>query len=96
MLSQETSRVTRPFAGDTTEGLESLRQEREALRHAAEETRQAGEGARAAGEDARHATIAAVAATAEALRSNLVQMQFVEDARNTLRKLTPSKPDDVQ
>jgi chromosome segregation ATPase len=71
------------------EELESIRQEREALRHAAEEARNAAEAAR-------HATIAAVAATADALSANLAQMQFLEDARNTLRQLKPSKPGDVQ
>lgn len=71
------------------EELESVRQERELLRHAAEE-------ARTAAEEARHATIASVAATAEALRTNLAQMQFLEDARNTVRQLTPKKPTDVQ
>ena len=70
------------------EELESVRQEREALRHAAEEARQAAE-------EARHATIAAVAATADALSANLAQMQFLEDARNTLRQLKPTKPGDV-
>jgi len=69
--------------------LEAVRQEREMLRHAAEEARQAAE-------EARHATIAAVAATADALRTNLAQMQFLEDARNTIRRLKPSKPDDAQ
>ena len=63
--------------------------EREALRHAAEEARQAAE-------EARHATIAAVAATADALSANLAQMQFLEDARNTLRQLKLTKPSDVQ
>ena len=71
------------------EELESLRQEREALRRAAEDARQAAEGAR-------HATIAAVAATTDALSANLAQMQFLEDARNTLRQFTPKKPGDVQ
>ena len=60
------------------EEFKSVRQEREALRHAAEEARKAAE-------EARHATIAAVAATAEALSANLAQMQFLEDARNTLQ-----------
>jgi hypothetical protein len=69
--------------------LESVRQEREGLRHAAEEARQAAE-------EARHATIAAVAATADALATNLAQMQFLEDARNTLREFKPTKPGDVQ
>jgi hypothetical protein len=69
--------------------MESVRQEREALRLAAEEARQAAE-------EARHATIAAVAATAEALSTNLAQMQFLEDARNTLRQLKLTKPSDVQ
>ena len=50
------------------------------IRHKAEE-----EGARRAAEDARHATIAAVAATADALSANLVQMQFLADARNASR-----------
>jgi hypothetical protein len=71
------------------EELEAVRQEREALRHAAEEARQAAEGAR-------HAAIAAVSATAEALRTNLAQMQFLEDARNTVRQLKTAKPGDVQ
>ena len=71
------------------EELEALRQEREALRHAAEDARQAAE-------DARHATIASVAATADALRTSLAQMQFLEDARSTLRQLRSMKPDDVQ
>jgi hypothetical protein len=62
------------------EQLESVRQEREALRHAAEEARHAAE-------EAREATMAAVAATADALSANLAQMQFLEDARNTLRQL---------
>jgi hypothetical protein len=43
-----------------------------------------------------HATIAAVAATADALSANLAQMQFLEDARNTLRQLNPTKPGDAQ
>lgn len=71
------------------EEMEAVRQEREALRHAAEEARQAAE-------EARHATIAAVAATADALSANLAQMQFLEDARNTLRQLKRTKPGDVQ
>jgi hypothetical protein len=66
-----------------------VRQEREALRHAAEEARQAAE-------EARHATIAAVAATAETLSGNLAQMQFLEDARNTLTQLLSKKPGDAQ
>ena len=66
------------------EQLESLRQEREALRHAAEDARQAAE-------EARHATIAAVAATADALSTSLAQMQFLEDARNTIRQLKKTK-----
>ena len=41
--------------------------------------------ARRASEDARYATIAAVGATADALRANLVQMQFLADAPNTLQ-----------
>jgi len=64
-----------------------VRQDREAIRHAAEEARQAAE-------EARHATIAAVAATADTLSANLAQMQFLEDARNTLRRLK-KKPGDV-
>jgi len=36
-----------------------------------------------------------VAATADALSTNLAQMQFLEDARNTLRELK-KKPDDAQ
>jgi hypothetical protein len=67
--------------------LESVRQEREALRLAAEEARHAAE-------EARDATIASVAATADALSANLAQMQFLEEARNTLRQLKP-KPTDV-
>jgi flagellar biosynthesis GTPase FlhF len=70
------------------EELESVRHEREGLRHAAEEARKAAE-------EARHATIAAVAATADALSANLAQMQFLEDARNTLRQLKGTKPGDV-
>jgi hypothetical protein len=54
------------------------------------------EEARKAAEDARHATIAAMAATADALSGNLAQMQFLEDARNTLRQFKRTKPDDVQ
>ena len=71
------------------EELESVRQEREGLRQAAEEARKAAE-------EARHATIAAVAATADALSANLAQMQFLEDARNTLRQLKTTKKNDVQ
>ena len=67
---------------DNRQQFESLRREHESLRHAAEE--------------ARAATIASVAATSEALSANLAQMQFLEDARNTLRQLTPKKPGDVQ
>ena len=65
-----------------------MRQEREALRRVAEDSRQAAE-------EARHAAIVAVSATADALSMNLAQMQFLEDARNTLRQLTPTKPGDV-
>ena len=60
------------------EEMESVRQGREALRLAAEDTRQAAE-------EARHATIAAVAA--DALSTTVAQMQFLEDARNTVRRL---------
>jgi hypothetical protein len=59
------------------------------LRHAAEDARQAAE-------EARNATIAAVAATADALSANLAQMQFLEEARNTVRQLKTMKPGDVQ
>jgi hypothetical protein len=68
------------------EGLESVRQEREALRQAAEDARKAAE-------ESRHATIAAVAATADALSTTVAQMQFLEDARNTIRQL--KTPEDV-
>jgi hypothetical protein len=68
--------------------LESVRQEREGLRGAAEEARHAAE-------EARYATIAAVAATADALHTSLAQMQFLEDARQTLRQLK-IKPGDAQ
>jgi uncharacterized membrane protein len=68
--------------------LESVRQEREALRHIAEEARQAAE-------EARHATVAAVAAAADVVSANLTQMQFLEDARNTLRQLKLMKRGDV-
>ena len=54
--------------------------------------RETAEDARRAAEDARHATIGAVAATAEALNANLAQMQFLEEARQTLRALQP-KPE---
>jgi hypothetical protein len=37
-----------------------------------------------------------VAATADALSTNLAQMQFLEDARNTLRQFTPASPRDVE
>jgi hypothetical protein len=67
------------------EELEWIRQEREALRHGAE-------SARHAAEEARHAVIASVAATADALKTNLAQMQFLEDAWNTLRALKVKKP----
>jgi hypothetical protein len=67
--------------------LESVREEREALRHAAEEARHAAE-------EARHATIAAVAATADALATNLAQMQFLEDARKTVKQIK-TDPGDV-
>lgn len=36
-----------------------------------------------------------VAATADALSANLAQMQFLEDARNTLKQLKGTKPGDV-
>jgi hypothetical protein len=39
--------------------------------------------------------IAAVAATADALHRSMAQMQFLEDARNTIRHLK-LKPDDAQ
>jgi hypothetical protein len=71
------------------EELESVRQEREALRHSAEE-------ARTAAEEDRHATIASIAATADALRTSLAQMQFLEDARTTLRRLKSTSRHDVQ
>ena len=48
-----------------------------------------------AAEDARHATIATVGATADALSTALAQMQFLEDARNTIRQLK-IKPDYAQ
>jgi len=51
---------------------------------------------RLAAEEARQATVAAVAATADALSANLAQMQFLEDARNTLRQLKGRKPGDTQ
>lgn len=63
------------------EELDWIRQEREALRDTAEQ--------------ARHATIASVAATADVLKTNLAQMQFLEDARNTLKKLKARKTGDV-
>jgi hypothetical protein len=50
---------------------------------------------RLAAEEARQATVAAVAATADALSANLAQMQFLEDARNTLRQLKGRKPGDI-
>jgi hypothetical protein len=71
------------------EQVESIRQEREALRQIAEEVRRTAE-------DARHATIAALAATADALSAHLAQMQFLEDARNTVRQLRVTKPDNTQ
>jgi len=41
----------------------------------------------------RLAAIASVAATADALRTALAQMQFLEDARNIIQQL--KNPDDV-
>ena len=61
--------------------LELVRQEREALRDAAE-------GARQTAEEVRHATSAAVAATADSLTASLAKVQFLENARRMLRKLT--------
>jgi hypothetical protein len=37
-----------------------------------------------------------VAATADALSTNLTQMQFLEDARNTIRQLKKKLDDDAQ
>ena len=86
-LSRTTAEHIRALAEEVREvtersrrELESGRQERESLRGAAEEARRAAE-------DARHATIATVAATADALSAALAQMQFLEDARNTIRQL---------
>jgi hypothetical protein len=62
---------------------ETTRQDREAIREAAEEVRQAAE-------DARQHTLADLAATAESLSTCLAQMQFLQDARNTLRQLKKS------
>jgi len=47
-------------------------------------------------EEARHATIAAVSATADARRTNLAQMQFLEDARVTLQQFKPTKKGKIQ
>ena len=65
-----------------------VREDQEALRQAAEEGRHAAE-------EARQATIAATAATADALATNLAQMQFLEDARKTVRQITTTNPRDV-
>ncbi len=73
-----------------------MRKEAEELRALAESARQAAEEARLAAEEARHATIASVKATAEALATNLAQMQFLEEARGTLRQLQRKKPENIQ
>jgi len=83
-LAEEARDLRERFRAD----YELIRQEREALRIAAEETR-------IIAEEARHATIATVAATAETLKTNLAQMQFLEEARNTLRQLRGNPPKDV-
>lgn len=70
------------------EELESVRQEREALRHAAEEARQAAEGGTP--------RLPQSLPQPDVLSANLAQMQFLEDARNTLRQLKPMKPSDVE
>ena len=82
-----TSRIGSKQEGDATHGfapsiLSPLRMRyRRACHHGR------GTAARASSGPRRHATIAAVAATADALSTNLAQMQFLEDARNTLRQL---------
>jgi len=98
-VSAESSRTTaehfRALAENVREVTERNRQELESVRQEREGLRGIAEEARRAAEDARHATIATVAATADALSTNLAQMQFLEDARNTIRQLKP-KPDDAQ
>ena len=90
VLAEEAREVSERLRRD----LESVRQETEALRAAAEDARHAAEEARHAAEETRHATIATVAATADALSTSLAQMQFLEDARNTLRQVK-LKPGDI-
>jgi hypothetical protein len=86
----------RVLAEDTRALAERLRSECDAMRDERESLRDAAEGARGAAEEARHATIATVAATADALSANLAQMQFLQDARSTLKRLRAARPDDLE
>jgi hypothetical protein len=79
----------RALAEESRDRREQHRDEMDAVRHEREALRQASEEAREAAENARHATIQSVARTADALTSNLAQMQFLEGARVTLRRLGP-------
>jgi hypothetical protein len=87
--------LSRALAEEARGRREQHREEMDAARDEREALRQAREEAREAAEEARHAMIKSVAATADALTANLAQMQFLENARNTVRHLR-RKPDDVQ
>jgi hypothetical protein len=100
-LNRGTAEKGRKDAEDLRKEADQARDSAEVERASAESARKEAEQFRVLAEEARvlreqyREELESVRREREALSTNLAQMQFLEDARNTLKQLKPTKPSDV-